>query len=56
MTLKLSNDDIAYLLEDLPQGRLIETSEVAAAVKYLSSKEARSITGEVLKINGGWYT
>lgn len=56
MTLKLSSDDIDYLLEDLPQGRLIETSEVAAAVKYLSSTDARSITGEVLKINGGWYT
>lgn len=56
MTLKLSTEDIAYLLEDLPQGRLIEASEVASAVKYLSSTDARSITGEVLKINGGWYT
>ncbi|WP_256440506.1 hypothetical protein [Jeotgalicoccus sp. WY2] len=29
---------------------------MASAVEYLISDNARSITGEVLKINGGWYT
>lgn len=56
MTLKLNESDISMMLEDLPQGRLIEPEEVASAVEYLSSDKARSITGEVLKINGGWYT
>lgn len=56
MTLKLSEEDIAMMLEDLPQGRLIEPREVASAAEYLLSENARSITGEVLKINGGWYT
>lgn len=56
MTLKLDESDIRMMLEDLPQGRLIEPDEVASAVEYLSSDKARSITGEVLKINGGWYT
>lgn len=56
MTLKLNEEDIEMMLEDLPQGRLIEPEEVASAVEYLISDNARSITGEVLKINGGWYT
>lgn len=56
MTLKLTEEDIEMMLEDLPQGRLIEPREVASAVEYLISDNARSITGEVLKINGGWYT
>lgn len=56
MTLKLDETDIQMMLEDLPQGRLIEPGEVASAVNYLISEDARSITGEVLKINGGWYT
>lgn len=56
MTAKLTEEDIEMMLEDLPQGRLIEPREVAAAVEYLMSYNARSITGEVLKINGGWYT
>lgn len=56
MTLKLSDEDIKYMLEDLPQGRLIEAEEVADLTAFLASNKARSITGEVLKINGGWYT
>ncbi|MCK1975469.1 SDR family oxidoreductase [Jeotgalicoccus huakuii] len=56
MTLKLSKEDIKYMLEDLPQGRLIEPEEVADLTLYLASSKARSITGEVLKINGGWFT
>lgn len=56
MTQKLSAEDIAMLLDDLPQGRLIEPEEIASTVQYLISDAARSITGEVLKINGGWYT
>lgn len=56
MTEKLDSEDIAMMLDDLPQGRLIEPREVASAIEYLISENARSITGEILKINGGWYT
>ena len=56
MTSKLAEEDIAMMLDELPQGRLIEPREVASAVNYLISDNAQSITGEVLKINGGWYT
>jgi len=36
-----------------PQGRLIQPDEVAAAVAYLASEEARSVTGQALTIAGG---
>ncbi len=36
-----------------PQGRLIQPAEVAAAVLYLVSREAGSITGQALSISGG---
>jgi NAD(P)-dependent dehydrogenase (short-subunit alcohol dehydrogenase family) len=36
-----------------PQGRLIQTEEVAAAVAYLVSDDARSVTGQALAIAGG---
>ena len=36
-----------------PQGRLIQPEEVAAAVAYLVSDEARSVTGQALAIAGG---
>jgi len=36
-----------------PQGRLIQPEEVAAAVVYLVSDDARSVTGQALAIAGG---
>jgi NAD(P)-dependent dehydrogenase (short-subunit alcohol dehydrogenase family) len=36
-----------------PQGRLIQPGEVAAAVAYLASDAARSVTGQALAIAGG---
>lgn len=36
-----------------PQGRLIQPEEVAAAVAYLVSEDARSVTGQALTIAGG---
>lgn len=36
-----------------PQGRLIQPEEVAAAVAYLVSDAARSVTGQALAIAGG---
>jgi NAD(P)-dependent dehydrogenase (short-subunit alcohol dehydrogenase family) len=36
-----------------PMGVVLDPSEVAAAVAYLCSDEARSITGSTLVIDGG---
>lgn len=38
---------------DVPLGRLADVSEVAAAVRFLTGKDASYVTGEVLNVNGG---
>ncbi|MFT5439162.1 MAG: 3-oxoacyl-[acyl-carrier protein] reductase [Alphaproteobacteria bacterium] len=39
-----------------PLGRAGEPSEIAATAKFLCSPGGRYITGQVLHVNGGWYT
>lgn len=41
------------MLARLPQRRFPEAEEVAAAVRYLGGAEARSVTGQVLAVDGG---
>ena len=41
------------LLAEMPTRRLVEPAEVAAAVAYLVSEEAGSVTGHVLNVDGG---
>ena len=40
----------------IPMRRFGKADEVAAAVEFLSSKDASYITGEVISVNGGLYT
>jgi 2,3-dihydroxy-2,3-dihydro-p-cumate dehydrogenase len=40
-------------LRVIPMGRPAALTEVASAVAYLASEEARFITGQVLGVNGG---
>jgi len=56
MTGLLSAEDRAFLLEELPQSRFVDTAEVAHAVRYLLDPKAASVNGEIMNINGGWYT
>lgn len=47
-------DEIAHELQALyPLGRLGEPDDVAAAVAYLASEDARWVTGVVLDVDGG---
>lgn len=52
----LSDEERESLMEDIPLGRFGYPMEVAKAVKFLLSEDASYITGEVLNVNGGWYT
>lgn len=53
MTDKLTDDQKAAILTQVPAGRMGEVDDIAAAVRYLASDEAGYITGATLHINGG---
>lgn len=50
---RLSGDDHAELKAGIPLGRYAEPGEIAAAIAYLCSGHAASITGTVMNISGG---
>ncbi len=53
MTDKLTDDQKAAILTQVPSGRMGEPSEIGAAVLYLASPEAGYVTGATLHVNGG---
>ncbi len=53
MTDKLTDDQKAAILGQIPAGRMGAASEIASSVLYLSSAEAAYVTGTTLHVNGG---
>ncbi len=53
MTDKLTDEQKAGLLSQVPAGRMGEAEEVAAAALFLASPEAGYVTGATLHVNGG---
>ena len=53
MTDKLTDEQKAAILGQIPAGRMGEAAEIAAAVLYLASVEAGYVTGATLHVNGG---
>ena len=53
MTDKLTDDQKAGILGQVPAGRMGDAEEIAAAVLYLASPEAGYVTGTTLHVNGG---
>jgi 3-oxoacyl-[acyl-carrier protein] reductase len=53
MTEKLTDDQKAKILTQVPAGRMGEPGEIAAATLYLASPEAAYVTGATLHVNGG---
>lgn len=51
-----SEEDLEIIKGDIPMGRMGSAKEVAEAVSYLLSDKASYITGQILGVNGGWYT
>jgi 3-oxoacyl-[acyl-carrier protein] reductase len=52
----LSPEQVRYMTERIPMGRLGEPEEVAAMVHWLSSDEASFSTGAVFDLSGGRAT
>lgn len=50
-----SEDELAQMIQELPQQRLIQPEEVAHCCSYLCNPMSQSITGTVQKVNGAWY-
>lgn len=53
MTEKLTDEQKAGILGQVPMGRMGRPDEIAAAVLYLASPEAAYVTGATLHVNGG---
>jgi 3-oxoacyl-[acyl-carrier protein] reductase len=53
MTDKLTEDQKQRMLANIPMGYLGEPKDVAAAVTFLATEEARYITGQTIHVNGG---
>lgn len=53
MTRALSPSQREALLQGIPVGFLGQPQDIAAAVGFLASEEARFITGETIHVNGG---
>ena len=46
--------DRELAVADTPTGRLVTTEELAAAVTWLLSDDAEQVTGEILRLDGGY--
>lgn len=55
MTAKLTDDQQKAIADNIPLGFIGSPADVADAVCFLLSEQARYITGEVIKIDGGLY-
>jgi 3-oxoacyl-[acyl-carrier protein] reductase len=53
MTDKLTDDQKAAILGQIPANRMGNPAEIASAVLYLASAEAGYVTGTTLHVNGG---
>ena len=51
----LSPEDLAALKEEIPADRLGRPEEVAQLALYLATAPAY-LTGQIITIDGGWYT
>ncbi|RMD94799.1 MAG: 3-oxoacyl-[acyl-carrier-protein] reductase [Alphaproteobacteria bacterium] len=53
MTEKLTDEQKARILAQIPAGRMGHPDEIGAAAVYLASEEAGYVTGATLHVNGG---
>lgn len=51
----LSDEELGYILEEIPLGTVGETTDVAEMVRFYLSGKADYVTGQIIRVNGGWY-
>ncbi|MGE7908963.1 elongation factor P 5-aminopentanone reductase [Lysinibacillus xylanilyticus] len=51
----LSEEELEYILEDIPLGLIGQTTDVAEMVRFYLSGKADYVTGQIIRLNGGWY-
>lgn len=56
MMQRFSPDELEMIAEEIPANRLGRPEEVAAVVRFLLTREASYVTGQIISPNGGWYT
>ncbi|WP_427109657.1 elongation factor P 5-aminopentanone reductase [Lysinibacillus xylanilyticus] len=55
MNSHLSDEELEYILEDIPLGLIGHTTDVAEMVRFYLSGKADYVTGQIIRLNGGWY-
>lgn len=55
MNSHLSEEELEYILEDIPLGVIGQTTDVAEMVRFYLSGKADYVTGQIIRLNGGWY-
>ena len=56
MLSQFSEEELEIVKGEIPMGRLAHTEDIAESVAFLLSEKASYITGQILGVNGGWYT
>jgi 3-oxoacyl-[acyl-carrier protein] reductase len=56
MLSQFTEEEKEMIHNEIPMGRTGSPEEIAKGVTFLLSAESSYITGQVLSINGGWYT
>lgn len=54
MNSELSPEDIQTVIDEIPIGRIGTPNDAASAVAFLASDESSYITGQVIRVDGGW--
>jgi len=55
MNASLSPSEKQGVVSEIPLQRIGQTSEVATMVQFLTNGNGDYITGQILRVNGGWY-
>lgn len=55
MNAHLDDESREFILEEIPAGIFGKPQDVANVVVFLASEHAYYITGQVIRVNGGWY-